>query len=86
LYEEKFNELEQVCQSVGPIHCPHITNPLPDSAKTSTHLAYANYIIYLKTIKEENIMKKALLDICYREMTKNEAGNLQDFPEGDALI
>ena len=49
-------------------------------------MAYANYIIYLKVIKEENIMKKVLLDFCYREMTKNEAGQLFELKEGDPLI
>ncbi len=31
-------------------------------------------------------MKKILLDICYREITKNEAGHLYEMQEGDALI
>jgi len=72
---------------VGPIPSPHQKGPpVVDSAKNATHMAYANYVIYLKTIKEENIMKKILLDICYREITKNEAGHLYDMQEGDALI
>jgi hypothetical protein len=46
----------------------------------------ANYPMYLCSLKEDNIMKKMLLDICYREHTKQSDIHLYDLHKDDPLI
>lgn len=49
-------------------------------------MAVANYPMYLCSLKEENIMKKILLDICYREQTKQSDIHLYELSKEHPLI
>ena len=52
----------------------------------STHMVVANYPMYLCSIKEENLMKKIILDICFREQTKQMDVHLYNLPKENPLV
>ncbi len=49
-------------------------------------MVLANYPMYLCSMKEDNIMKKILLDICYREQTKQSDQHLYNLPKEHPLV
>jgi hypothetical protein len=75
-----------VIQSVGQLPLTNPGGQPYDQSKTSTHMVVANYPMYLCSLKEDNIMKKILLDICYREFTKQSEVHLYDLQKEDPLI
>ena len=42
--------------------------------------------MYLNEKKEENLLKKVLLDMCYREVNKRETEHLYELPKEHPLI
>ena len=52
-------------------------------------MRYSNIVMYFHIIKEENIMKKVLLDICFREEMLKQTGTesaIADLDKNSALF
>lgn len=54
-YDEKYAELQQLEQN---------------NIKGNQSIVYANIVTYLQSHKEDAIMKKVMLDICFQEVSK----------------
>jgi hypothetical protein len=51
--------------------------------KSNKELEYANIITYLDSLKEDNIYKKVLLDMCFKEI---QGISIEMVDKNDALI
>ncbi len=87
LYKERYKEYEELISITGKLSISDVSPwTINDPKKFSTHIVANSYMMYLIASNEKNLMKKILLDICYREITNQSDIHMYDLSKDHPLI